>query len=69
MITTILTALKTQQITKKVEQFYQKANYIPAPSKINLHDAKCVARIADDMALLGADKELRKQIKIFSKNC
>ena len=65
MISNIMTVLKTRQITKKVEHFYQSAKCIPAPSIIDLQDAECVARIANDIALLGKDKELQK---IFSKN-
>ena len=68
MISNIMTALKTRQITKKVEQFYQSTKFIPAPKEINLHDADCVARIANDIALLGKDRALKEQIKIFSKN-
>jgi hypothetical protein len=63
-----MTALKTRQLTKRVEHFYQEASFIPAPSKINLYDADCVARIANDIALLGKDKALKEKIKIFSKN-
>lgn len=69
MISTIMSALRTRQLTKRVEQFYQNATFIPAPSKINLYDAECVARIANDIALLGKDKALKEQIKIFSQNC
>jgi hypothetical protein len=51
-----------KKLTKQVEQFYKEAVFIPAPSIINLYDADCALRIADDMALLGEDKNLIKQI-------
>lgn len=51
------------KLTKKVEQFYKEAMFIPAPSIIDLYDADCVAKIADDMKLLGEDPNLIAQIE------
>lgn len=66
MLSIIVTAVKNYQVTKEVEQFYKQAPFIPAPSKINLCDAKCVARIADDMRLFGKNQKIIKNLLTYT---
>lgn len=52
-----------KKLAKQVERFYQEAIFMPAPSIINLYDTECVARIIDDMTLLGEDKSLIEELR------
>ena len=44
----------------QISEFYQNAKCIPAPSRIDLNDRNCLARIASDVALCGRNKKLYK---------
>ena len=52
-----------KKLTKQVEQFYHDAMFIPAPAIIDLYDCECVARIVDDMKLLGENEELINELQ------
>jgi len=54
---------RLNKLTKQVEQFYREAMFIPAPAIIDLYDYECVARIVDDMKLLGENEELINELQ------
>ena len=50
-----------KKLTKQVENFYNKTPFIPRPAYIILDDAECLARVIDDVALIG-DSQLYKDL-------
>ena len=54
----MLYAIRTKYLLSKIIQFYRRSSFIPAPSRIDLKNRDCVARIVADMKLLGENKQL-----------
>ena len=52
--------LRNQMLTHQIAMFYKSIKCIPAPSRIDLNDRNCLARIASDVALCGRNKKLYK---------
>jgi hypothetical protein len=76
MLQTVLTALSfidepyeskyVRKLTKQIEDFYRATKFIPAPNMINLFDARCVQRVADDLTVFGKNsQELRNKVIEF----
>ena len=62
MLNSLKVKYRMRQLEKQVRQFYKEAIFIPAPSIINLYDTECIAKIIDDMTLLGENKNLIQQL-------
>ena len=54
--------LKNLILTHQIAQFYKSAKFIAGPSRIDLNDRNCLARIASDVALCGRNKNLYKKL-------
>lgn len=52
--------LRNQMLIHQISMFYKTAKFIPAPSRIDLNDRNCLARIASDVALCGKNNKLYK---------
>lgn len=62
MATPLINEINMRRLTKQVIKFYKGATFMPAPSVINLYDIECLKRVADDLALISNDVELRNKI-------